>query len=1060
MGHRPLRHRSGHSRWLLVVASLFFFSGAGGLIYEVVWMRLLVNVFGASTLAVTTVLAAFMAGLAIGSYAFGRLADRATGPLRVYGLLQVGIGLVAFAIPLLVGLAERFYPSMPEAVTGSFWLLSLIRFGWCVLILIVPTALMGGTLPVLTRWAVRTGLSVGRGAGTLYAINTFGAVLGAAAAGFYLVPRLGLSAGTAIAAGANVAIGAVVLAAARRAPGAAVTTASAAPEGGARPRPRLAPEPPGALAPTFGTSEMPSGLILLLIAVAGFCSLAYEVLWTRVLIVFMPSTTFAFTTMLTTFLLGIAVGSALAARVVDRLRSPAFALGVVEAGIAVGALATLSTFGRFSDLATSLAGGQAGWPRVIVGQFLLAFIIMIVPTLLMGAAFPLAARIRAGEVSGAGRTVGSVYAANTVGSILGSFAAGFVLIPALGIQISIALAAAGNLAVAFVALRRSSGSSRTRLTSAAAAVVAAVILVVIAPFGVPIALSPIIGGFRDGDSDVVFYDEGVSATVTVIEDPARNIQGFFIDRWPVVGTSHDGMRTVKLLAHLPIAAATDARDVAVIGYGMGMTAWTISLHPDVERIDVVELSEGVLEASHFFESVNHNVLEDPRVRLVVGDGRNHLAMTKNRYDVISCDPIHPTLGSGALYTREFFELMRDHLKPGGAAVQYLPFHKLSHTDFAMLIRTFQSVFPHGTVWNGSGHGVLLGTVEPTVFDIDRLERMKAESPELAGELERWGFGDPADLLSCYLLDERGAAAVAGTGPLNTDDTPFIEFSEPRSYGRNTVVENLRAVLAHDPPLPEFRIAAAPDVKSAFRDRVERSRAVRRNLTTAILAFDSDDAARAVDLVETALEAAPEDVDARAFAVNIIVPRRLEEARRLISAGRQDEAVQMCIDALALDPDSVQLLMACGVAHASGGRPEEAAQYFRRALSLQPTNTDILVALARAYEAAGNQREAASWYLKLAEHENVRDEDITEALALLTSLNMYGATTPLAEKFARSHPRHVGAWAVLGQCYLASGRPGDAVEALEKALKIEPGNPSVLRLLGSARAAQGGQRPQR
>jgi spermidine synthase len=795
---------------------------------------------------------------------------------------------------------------------------------------------------------------------------------------------------------------------------------------------------------------MPPALILLLFAVAGFCSLAYEVLWTRVLVVFMPSTTFAFTTMLTTFLLGIATGSAVLTRFVDRLRSPAFALGLVEAGIAAGAVASLTTFGRFPDLAASLTGGPADWTRVITGQFLLAFVIMIVPTLLMGAAFPLAARIRATTRSAAGRTVGSIYASNTVGSILGSFAAGFVLIPTLGIQPSIALIAVGNMAVALVAFARSSERGRTRLAAAGAAVAVAVVLALAAPFGVPIALSPVIEGFMDSESRILFYDEGITATVTVIEDPVRDVQGFFIDRWPVVGTSHDGMRTVKLLGHLPIAAASGAKDVAIIGYGMGMTAWTVALHPDVERVDVVELSEGVVEASRFFEDVNHNVLDDPRVRLVVGDGRNHLAMTEDRYDVISCDPIHPTLGSGALYTRDFFQLMRDRLKPGGAAVQYLPFHKLARTDFAMLIRTFRSVFPHGTVWYGSGHGVLLGTLEPTVFDVDRLERMQAESPALREELARWGYADPADLLSCYLLDEQGAAAVAGSGRINTDATPFIEFSEPRSHGRNTVIENLRAVLAHSPSLPAFRIGGPADRREELVGRLERSRAVRRNLASAILAFDSGDAARAVELVQKALALAPEDVDARAFARNVIVPERLREAQGHIASRRTEEALAACEAGLAVDPDNVSLLKACGVAHASAGRPDRAIPYLERASGLAPRRADLVAGAARAHEEAGNEAEAAAWYLRLADVEGVRDQDLSHALGFLTGLDMYAETTRLAERFARSHPRHVGAWAVLGQCYMAAGRRDEAVEALEKALAIEPGHPGVRQLLAQAR----------
>ncbi|MCK4409051.1 MAG: fused MFS/spermidine synthase, partial [Candidatus Eisenbacteria sp.] len=588
---------------LPIIAALFFLSGATGLIYEVVWTRLLVGVFGATVLAVSTVLAAFMAGLALGSYLFGRIADRSTRPLLVFSGLQIGVGLVSLAVPLLVRFAERAYPGLPAAFQDSFWLLSLARFGWCGLIILVPTTLMGATLPVLSKWITGRGQMVGKGVGALYSINTFGAVLGTLVGGLYLVPKIGLSASILLAAAVNILVGLLVLLTDRRARKSAGTMAVKSKSRREVVADGRRPPPPAAV-----PSEISTRLILWLFGVAGFCSLAYEVLWTRVLIVFVPSTTFAFATMLSTFLAGIALGSLICSRFVDRLRSPAMALGLVEAGIAATALASLTSFAHLGSIASAVTGEGADWGGTLAVEFILPALIMIVPALLMGAAFPIVARIRVTDHGRAGSGIGSIYAANTVGAILGAFVSGFVLIPTIGIQASVVLAACGNLGVALVALARTSASGRVRASLAGVAVAAAVVLALTAPIGQPVALSPGIETLMGSAYEVIFYDEGITASLTVTRSPELDIAGFFIDRWPAVGTSHDAMKTVKLLGHLPIAAADQARNVLVIGYGMGMTAWTIALHDEVESFDVVELSEGVVEASEFFRNVNHDVL--------------------------------------------------------------------------------------------------------------------------------------------------------------------------------------------------------------------------------------------------------------------------------------------------------------------------------------------------------------------------------------------------------------------------------------------------------------------
>jgi len=1058
--------RPAPARVLVLVAGLFFLSGAAGLVYEVVWMRLLSGVFGATVLAISTVLAAFMAGLALGSYIFGRVADRSRRPLVVFSMLQIGIGVVSLAVPFLVRLAERSYPGLPDSVADSFWLLSLARFAWCGLIILLPTTLMGGTLPVLSRWMTSRGSDVASGVGSLYAINTFGAVVGTMAGGFYLIPRLGLSLSTLIAAAANVAVGLLVLFNARRSSGTDDVKALAADDAAPRPaasdtgsaggsastRAKTGPE-------RSGQPELSARLIVWLFAVVGFCSLSYEVLWTRVLIVFVPSTTFAFTTMLSTFLVGIAVGSSVSSRFADRLRSPALALGLLEAGVAVTALASLTTFTFLGDMAAPRTGMAASWASTLSAEFILPAVIMLVPALFMGAAFPIVARIRIVDRSSTGRGVGSIYAANTVGSILGSFITGFVLIPAIGIQHSVVLAACGNLAVALVALSRSRSSAPTRGAWAAVAVLAAAALVVVAPFGRPVAISPGTGEFELSDHEVIFYEEGITSSVTVTESPESGARGFFVDRWMVVGTSYDAVKTVKLLGHLPLAAVDEAHELAVVGYGMGMTSWTLSLHGEVESLEVVELSEGVVEATHFFTDFNHDVLSDPRVSLHVDDGRNHLLMSEKEYDVISCDPIHPAGGSGALYTTDFFQLARERLGPHGAFVQYLPFHKMSLFDFKLLIRTFQSVFPNTTVWDGGGHGVMLGTMDTTSFDLGRLERMYEESPALQTELERWGLGDPAGLLSCLMLGPAAAAEFAGDGPLHTDDRPLLEFSEPRSQGRDTRVENLRAIAGYESD-PMSLVTGTDEELAELAPLLSRATRVRRTLASAILAVSERNIARASELISEAWEIDHDDADVAALAERIAFRFWMDASRHHLVQGRYEDALAYCGTVLAMDPDNARAMAGCGAVYASRGMWDEAVLWMEKAAGTDPSDAAVVAGLARVYVDAGREDDAVAAYSHLGTLDGILPMDVQRGLSFLVERQRYGRAIPLAEVFVEANPEDPDALGVLGQCYAATGRLDDAIEVWERALELRPGDGRFTSAISQARRAAGRTTPGR
>ncbi|HZA54201.1 MAG TPA: fused MFS/spermidine synthase, partial [Candidatus Udaeobacter sp.] len=421
--------------WLLGIGLFcFFFSGAAGLIYQVVWTRMLTQIFGNTTYAIATVLSAFMAGLAIGSYLFGQIADRGKNDFLLYGILEAGVGVYGFLVPWFFAGAQKLYGPIFGLNESYPFIFNLVLFFLSFVLLVFPTLLMGATLPVLSRFFVRSFAQFGRRVGDLYATNTLGAVIGCAAGGFLLIPTLGMRATVYVAAGVNLVIAAVILIIDR-----------------IRDK-ETAEIPPEAAAPAAVTTQAENGaswlhwIILSSFALSGFASLVYENAWTRALTLVIGSSIYSFTTMLVTFLIGLALGGFIYARFLGEREARLSTFGLIELWVGLAALATIPLFERLPLIFVRLLHGFGDTFTVFLWlQIFLSALVMFLPTVLLGMTFPLVARLFTQSLYRVGSGVGSSYAANTVGAVLGAFAGGFILIPTIGVQNAIIFAVVMNL---------------------------------------------------------------------------------------------------------------------------------------------------------------------------------------------------------------------------------------------------------------------------------------------------------------------------------------------------------------------------------------------------------------------------------------------------------------------------------------------------------------------------------------------------------------------------------------------------------------------------------------
>lgn len=765
-----------------LVQLLFLLSGAAGLIYQVVWMRKLVLVLGVTSQAVSTVLAVFMAGLALGSWLLARRADKTRSALALYGWLELGIAIFgALSIPML----DASLPIYVQLTRGADWsapALGLLRLTLASAILLIPTTLMGATLPILVR-AITTNLSrLGRDVGALYALNTLGAALGTLFAGFYLIEAVGLRATSYVAAGLNAiaAVGAFILTQQTQSDRALELSSNAA--GQDETEVRLQ-------SPATETTPGDRGLarhVLLAFALCGFVALAYEVLWTRYLIyVLGQNSVYAFSTMLVCFLLGIVLGSAVAGIISDRSRHLLAWLGGTILLTGVAALGTLAVMGLLVR-ERRVGGDGATWLAVTAGDFLRCMAVLLPPTILSGATFPLVARLYAARPKQLGADVGRAYAVNTLGSILGALAGGFAILPVLGLRLGLgALAAIQVLTGLSLLLRKSkqARAARANMDPASGPYPKAALglgLIAAAGFGSLFFLPDPHRLILEGPGrEILMYHDGPESSVAIVKNWRDEIQ-IFVDGDGQASTEPRTQVHLRLLGHLPALLHPNPRTGLVVGFGGGITTGCLAQHP-LDRLDLVELNPAVRKWAVHWEAFNHDPLHNEKVNLIQDDGRNYLLTTDQTYDVVTSDPIDPDdAGVTSLYSKEYYELVREHLNPGGVAAQWITAHY--DTDvYRTLVKTFQEVFPHTTVWFAYYTTVLVGHKDGPQLSFSELEQRLSNS-EILDSLSGIGVERPEHVLSLLLAGPQGSRQLAGGAPLNTDDRPRIEYAAPKWTG--------------------------------------------------------------------------------------------------------------------------------------------------------------------------------------------------------------------------------------------------------------------------------------
>ena len=777
-GPRPVGGLGTGQRAILYV--VMFGAGVGSLVLEVLWIRQLALVLGANTYATSTVFAAYMAGIALGSLLLGRWAGRPgqTGARLAAALagLMVGIGGVGLLVTLLIPTLGGVAAPLLRLVGWNSVAAVVVRGGLGFAVLLVPCVMIGGMLPVAAQLVVEDAGFVGRRVAQLYSVNTFGSVAGAVLAGFLLLEHLGVI---------GTALSVVVLCGALGIPAWYVLKRTARP----------APNRAGPEAAPVRNVHYPSRAIAVLtvgFGLSGFAALGYEVVWSRALVTFIGQPVYGVTVVLASFLFGLALGGIAAGRMSDRMRDPLLAFGVIEILISAGALLAVFLLARAPEVLGWAAGrwGEAGlWS--LAG---FAFAVLFVPSFWMGTTFPVANRAYVPDLQNLGARVGRLGAANTVGALLGSLAAGFLLIPLLGTVGTTVLLASVGVVVGIAALLVARARPGLRIVAASAGVVVFVSgAVFLVPRGLRV-LPPVVAAGAGREWRVKYHRETIDGVVTTAENRAGVIQTW-VNSSVVCGSALPALKPVRLMGVIPFAINPTPEDILVIGYGLGV-ATALFVELSHRPVDCVEIAPAVVEASHEFARWNNRVYASPLLNLMPGDGRNFLLCTDRTYDVISCDPTHPALGSGALYTAEFYGLCRRRLKPGGIMTQYLPLHKLEPDDFRALVNTFRSAFPECMLLRGIAHGVLVGRIgRPLAIDYGRLSGLFDRMPPASAAALADVFVDgPADLVGSIILNRDGLAELTSGAGIVTDDNPGMEYAGARAGDTRTWRANAEALL--------------------------------------------------------------------------------------------------------------------------------------------------------------------------------------------------------------------------------------------------------------------------
>jgi len=790
--------------------------------------------FGTAVAASAIVVAVFMAGLGLGGIFFGSKADKIQNQLKIFGLLEIGIGIFSFLLLIIFSKLPFIYKSIYKTLTLGQNISIFLIFVFAFILMLIPTFLMGGTFPVMSKVYIRSNKEIGKGVGNLYAINTLGGILGVFFTGFFFMRNWGVNLTQAMAIIINLLLGIVSFAL------------------------LLTKSRPDKIVRDAQEKEHPDYILKFILVVAGlmgFVGMAYELFWIRAMSVFLANSTYTFTNVLIVFLTGITLGSLIFTKFLDNNKSSLLLLALCQMAMGIYVIISVLFLNKLPDLLYTFRGVlEIPVFRMALPGLVLSSVIMLVPTIFMGISFPLICKIYNRNIGSLGKGIGKIYFLNTIGCIIGPLVAGFILIPLVGVVKGFIITAFVNL---FLGLSLTMIEPVLRQNPRLILIDSIFVI-----FGIIIALNGMKGSMllppsiyrTPTRSDrILYYKEAREGTVIVSEDRFTNIKACYINNSAVCGTTYDALKVVEMLGYLPFLVCPNAQNGLIIGFGTGITTSMIARH-NIKTIDCVEICPGVRDAARYFANFNRYVFHNPKVNFIDGDGRNYLLLTDKKYDIISCDPTHPTLGCGNLYTKEYFELCKDHLNKGGVICQYLPLHKLSLDEFKSVIKTFTMVFPHATVWLAHSHGILLSTERALNIDFKILN-------ETLTKIKDDILNDPYLIVVSPILDEAAVNRFSIDAIINTDNHPILEFFRPSSLKRENWEVNICKLM-------DYKI----DPKNIFYNIADEEKLGRyikgqKHFVSALVYKNSGDIKNVIEEYKNGLAVNPENTEIRIFLEN-------------------------------------------------------------------------------------------------------------------------------------------------------------------------------------------------
>jgi spermidine synthase len=1038
---------------VIMVLTFFFLSGLTGLIYEILWTRMIVEIIGGAPFAVSIILTVFMGGLALGAFMAGRVIDRIAEPtklVKIYGILELIIGGYGLAIPLLLKAYKPIQVILYNQLINHFMLYNILTFVGCSVLLIIPVTCMGATLPVLCRFYVTRLSHLGTHAGRLYGLNTIGAALGALLCGFWLINLLGVLGTLIIAVLVNGIIGLCCLLAGSDS---SIKRKEEKQIPGSK-KPKQKNRTEDAKAHLY--PEALSGA-LVIFAVSGFCAMAYEVIWARLLGLIVGPTTYSFTIVLVTVILGLALGSMIFGRLADKTSRPIWLLISTQITAAFFVLLVSQFFGN-SQLffAKLIFNFKDDFALLNVSKVITLFGFMILPTLCLGAAFPLVGKIYTQSVSKVGRSIGFAYTINTIGAVLGSFCAGFLLIPLIGKENSLSLVIGLQLLTSLAMTGVILGKKRENIFRwaypAATALVGLTLCFhfplwnrhlfsqgkyhyfteiksTLESFGwwESIVKGPeILAGSEQGE--LVYYGDGVGGFTTVLKYP-KPLGGFYfsmINSGKVDASSMGDMATQTLLAHFPMLFHRNPKTVMVLGLASGITAGEV-LYYSMERLDVVDINQQVVAASDFFLPWNNGVLSNPKTNLIIQDGRAHLQLSKKNYDVIISEPSNPWMaGLATLYTREFFALAKDSLNEDGIFVQWIHSYRMDWTTFSLIGRTFAQVFPNSLLVSTGlvSDYLLVGIKGENKLTLDHAKQKLLN----VQQSKNVTLSDPKVLYRLIVSED--LQKLFGHGTINTDNRPILEFAAPKMmYISDPMIrkkiESKKRVSPETANLIEqvttnvdeqiSYAAYALSIYNLFRDMVDLPKATQSQKE------------RFLNLMATYCADNP-------IKYSIFSNDELKQRCRTI----QIETIQNNIDQM---PDKALSYFYLADLYRAKGMLDEALANYANSLRIKPDNADVRYKLAASLFTQGYLQQSIEEYrkvLRLRPNWIEPLNDLAWTLATIRNRELRSSTEALrlAKRSCKySDYKNPNLLDTLAAAYAAEGSFSEAVATAEKALDL-------------------------